>query len=491
MRRTLIALVIIAVVATGGWFAYQRFLIAPRQAAEQLPQVETVRVERATIASTVNASGNVEPDTETSLAFRAPGQIQAVYVVPGQSVRQGDLLAELDTSDLVLAIAQANVTVEINQAQLAKLVEPPSLGDLVAAQASIDVAQAGVAGAEAALASAQAAYRDLLAGPSEAQRLVNQAEVLQAEATVKTAQQAFDQVRALPNAGALPQSTELERATIALEVARAQAALTDEPPADAEVAAALNQIAQAEVSLRQAQSNLITAQDSLQTLLDGPSEQDIRIAQAQVRQAQLNVLQAEQNLANARLVAPADGIVSQVNARVGEQSATGAPAIILTNLDRLQLVVLVDEIDVRQIALGQAVTVRVDALPNADLIGVVSEIAPTASDVGGVIAYEVTIVPDAGDAPLRAGMSATAIITTAQVDDVLLVPNRYIQLDRESGRAYVYRMVDGAPVLQEVELGLRNERASQVLAGVNEGDEVALVTRSAEEQLRGVFFGGD
>ena len=488
MRRTLTILVIIAVVAVGGWFGYQRFVVAPQVAAEQVPQYETILVERATIASTVNASGNIEPDTETSLAFRAPGQVQAVYVVAGQSVQQGDLLAELDTSDLVLAIAQANVTLEINQAQLAKLVEPPTLADLVSAQAAIDVAQAGVAGAEAALASAQAAYRDLLAGPTEAQRLVNQAQVLQAEANVKTAQQAFDQVKAMANAGALPQSTELERATIALEVARAEAAVTDEPPTEGERAAALNQIAQSEVSLRQAQSNLITAQDNLQTILDGPAEQDIRVAQAQVRQAQLSVLQAEQNLSNARLVAPAGGIVSSVNARAGEQAATGGPAVVLTNLDQLQLVVLVDEIDVRQIALGQVVAVSVDALPNTDLMGVVSEIAPTASDVSGVIAYEVTITPDTGDAPLRAGMSATAIITTAQVDDVLLVPNRFIQLDRDTDRAYVYRMVDGAPVLQEVELGLRNDRASQVLAGLTDGDEVALVTRSAEEQLRGVFF---
>ena len=264
--------------------------------------------------------------------------------------------------------------------------------------------------------------------------------------------------------------------------------MTDEPPTEAEQAAALNQIAQAQVSLRQAQSNLITAQDNLQTLLDGPDAQDIRIAQAQVRQAQLNVLQAEQNHANARLVAPADGIVSSVSVHAGEQAVTGAPAVILTNLDRLKLVVLVDEIDVREIALGQSVTVRVDALPNTDITGVVSEIAPTASDVGGVIAYAVTIVPNGDDAPLRAGMSATAIITTAQVDDVLMVPNRYIQLDRDSGRAYVYRMVDGVPVLQEVDLGLRNERASQVLAGLTDGDEVAFITRSAEEQLRGAFF---
>ena len=229
------------------------------------------------------------------------------------------------------------------------MLEPPSANDLAAARAAVEVAQVGVAGAEAALASAQAAYRDLLAGPTAAEREVNLAQVFQAEAEVKRAQQAYNDIRTLPNAGALPQSAQLEQATLALEVARTQSALTDQPPSEAEISASLNQIAQAEVSLRQAQSNLITAQNSLQTLIQGPDDQDVRIAQAQLRQAQLNVLQAENNLANTHLIAPFDGVVSQVNVRAGEQTGAGTPAVLLTDLTRLEMNVLVDEIDVRQV----------------------------------------------------------------------------------------------------------------------------------------------
>jgi hypothetical protein len=52
-------------------------------------------------------------------------------------------------------------------------------------------------------------------------------------------------------------------------------------------------------------------------------------------------------------------------------------------------------------------------------------------------------------------------------------------------------MVNGEPVLQEVQLGLRNERESQILAGLTDGDEVALVTQTSEERLRGALFGGN
>jgi multidrug resistance efflux pump len=353
------------------------------------------------------------------------------------------------------------------------------------------VAQVSVAGAEAALNSAQASYQDLLAGPSEAQQMVNQAQVFQAEANLRTAQQAYNQVKNSPNIGELPQSTQLEQATIAYEVAKAQAALTEQGADQAQVAAAFNQIAQAQVQVRQAQSNVVTAQNNLQSLLAGASAEDLAIARAQVRQAQLNQLQAENGLANAQLLAPQDGVISQVNSRQGELAGGSTlPAMRLADVRSFHMTVLVDEIDVRQVQVGQTVRISVDALPDTEITGRVTEIAPTASDVNGVITYEVTIVPDATKAPLRAGMSATAVITTAQVDNVVLLANRYIQLDRESREAFVYKVVNTQPVLQAVELGLRNERESQIIAGLTDGDTVALLSASSAERLRGAIFGG-
>ena len=481
-------MLVLVVLGGGGWYAYQRYQTT-QAAAEAGPSYETITITRGSIASTVNATGNIEPQAELSLAFRTTGRVAQVLVMAGQSVAAGQLLATLDTTDLTLALAQAKVSLEISQAQLAKLIAPPSTNDIAAAQAGVVVAQSGVAGAEAALESAQASYRQLLVGTSEAQRTVNLAQVRQAEANLKRAQQAYNQVKNQPNIGELPQSSELEQVTVAYEVAKAQAALTEEGANQAEIAAARNQIVQAEVQLRQAQSNVVTAQNNLQTLLNGADVEDVRVAQAQVRQAQLSQLQAENSLSSTQLTASTNGVISQVNVRQGE--LTGAlAAIVLTNLDSFHMTVLVDEIDVRQVAVGQTVRLSVDALPDRDLTGRVTEIAPVANNVSGVIAYEVTVTPDPSDAPLRAGMSATAIITTAQVENVILLPNRFIQLDRETDQAFVYKMVNNQPVLQEVELGLRNEQESQILAGLNDGDSVALVSRSAGEQLRQIF-GGD
>ena len=461
------------------------------------PQFETVSVTRDTIASTVSATGSIEPDEQISLAFGTSGRIAKVYVSVGDSVAAGQLLAEIDTTDLTLALAQSRVTLEINEAQLAKLEAPPKTSDIAAAQAAVQVAQAGVAAAEASLNSAQAGYSQLLASSSSAQQTVDEANVRTAEANLKTAQQAYNQVRHFANIGALPQSAELERATIAYEAAKAQTALSNEGPDQSQIASALSQIAQADSGLRQSQSSLITAQNTLQTLLDGADVNDLTIARAQVRQAQLNVIQSENNLDNAQLIAPFDGIVTQIEIRENELSS-GSTALTLTNPNRFHMDVLVDETDVRQIQIGQPVRITVDALPNTEVTGMVTQIASTADNVSGVIAYQVTIVPEFTDEALRSGMSATAIVTTAQVDDVLLLPNRFIQLDRDTGRAYVNKLrqtvVDGVttsePILQEIELGLRNDRVSQIVAGLTDGDEIALIRLSSEERLRGAIFGG-
>lgn len=491
MKRILIAVVLLAVFGAAGWFGFQRFQ-ARRTALADVPSYETVAVERGSISSTVSATGSIEPEAEVALSFRASGRVEQVLVSVGQPVEAGQLLAQLDVNDASLALEQADVSLQISRAQLEKLEKPPSDSDIIAAQANITVGQASVASAEAALASAQASYRQLLAGASAAELAVQEAQVRQAAVNVRQAQSAYDEVKSRPNAGALPQAVQLEQNTITYEVAQAQLALTQQAADEAQVAAALAQIAQAELGVRQARSNLLVAQDALNSLLEGQSAEDLEIARAQVRQAELSKLQAELSLNNSMLYAPINSVVSQVNLRQGElYGGSALPAIVLTDLVSFHMTVLVDEIDVRQVQLGQTVRLSLDALPDADISGQVTKVSPTAREVGGVVAYEVEIVPETTDAQLRAGMSATAIITTAQVDNILLVPNRYIQLDRESGRAFVQKIINDVPTLQEVEMGLRNDRFTQVLAGLTQTDQIALIRASSEEQLRSAIFGGN
>ena len=495
MRRFLIIVGVLLILGAGSWVGYQRNALVRQWVDQQLvtqranlagllvqpvvaqqPTYIMTQARRANLATTVSAVGNLEAAAQVTLAFRSTGgRVAQVLVAEGQAVKKGDLLATLETTDLTLALAQAKAALQIGQAQLEKLQTPATADDLAAARAAVKVAEASINGSTATLNSAQANYRQLLADLTPAEKTVNEARVRQAQANLTLAQHAYNEVKDQANIGMLPQSAQLEQATVAYELARAQADLAEQDPNQAQVAAAQNQIALAQVSVQQAQSNLINAQNALQKLIDGAKETDLAITQAQVLQAQLAQLQAENNLTNAQLVAPQDGIISQVNLRVGELTSSAQPAIILTDLHTLEMKLWVDELDMRQIELGQPAQMTIEALPGVSLTGKVTEISPTARKVSGVIAYEVTILPERNDAPLRAGMSAAAVITTGQVVDSVIVPNRFIQLDRQTNQAFVYKLVNHAPTVQEIQLGLRNERESEILTGLTSEDAVVLL----------------
>ncbi len=364
----------------------------------------------------------------------------------------GQVVAQLDTADLDLAVSQAQISLRTAQAQLQQLQDGPSVSDLAASQT--------------VLASAQANYQQLLWGTDADQLAAAAGQVEQAQVQVQHAQEAYDKVKDMPNVGMFPQSIQLQQATINNETAQAQYRVSARGANQAQLAGAQAQIAQAQAII-----------DKLQR---GPSASQLEIAQAGVDQAQLAVEQAQRRLENARIEAPSDGVVTAVNIVAGSLAQPGTPAIQISDISRFHIDVLVDEADIASIAVSQPVTLELDALTNQKLAGHVSMISPAATPgTGGVVSYEVTVTIDPTDAPLRAGMSATAIITSSSHENVLLVPNRSVQIARDSGKSYVERLTNGVPQRIEVRLGLRDDTQSEVREGLVDGERGSSATSAA------------
>lgn len=455
MKRLLIILsVVVVLVVAGGWI-YRNYWV---QAKEVQPEREEYPVTVGTLKALVNATGTILPERQTTLSFKSPGRVAQVLVVEGQAVRAGDVLARLDTTDLEYAVAQAELALATAQAQLLRIQREPAAYELAAAQATLD--------------SARAAYEKLLAGPTAEELRVARASLDQAEATLKQAQQAYAQVADRPDVGMLPQALQLEQATNAYEVAKANFELATRKPSAAEIASARSAVAQAEAALARLQA--------------GPTDEDLLLAQLQVEQAQISLDQARRQLEGASLLAPHDGVITLVGIKEGELTG-GQPAFVLTDLSRYHLEVSVDEIDIGRIAEGQPVTVTLDALPGESLVGWVDQIAHTAQVDTGVVTYKVTIQLAPNDLPLRVGMTANVEIVTEQHEGVLLVPNRFIRVDRTTGQTFVDRLSNGQVQPVEIQIGLRDEAFSEVLAGLVQGDVVVLIKQSSREQLRQAF----
>lgn len=484
MRRAVVILLVLALVVAGSIFTY-RITAQEKQPPEA--DYDVVRVEKGQLISTVSATGAIEPENEVVLVFKVPGRVAEVAVQRGQRVKAGDLIARLDAADLELSRAQAQNSLAIAQAQLAKLVAGATADELAAAEANLASAQASLASAKAALQSAQANYNDLAAGPTEDQKQAAKANLERARILRDQAQAAYDMVASAPNVGMLPQSVQLQQATVDYEAALANYRVTTAPAKPGQLAAAKAQIDQSRAAVAQAEAALATAQSNLQRLQQGAKPEDRAIAEAQVTQAQLALQQAQLALDNASLYAPIDGVVTQLNIKPGEIATQASPAAVITDLSRFHISIAVDEIDIAKLEEGQPVRITLDSAPDANITGYVDYIAPTPITPANVVSYEVIVVVDESDRPLRSGLSATASIIVQELNDVLIVPNRAVQIDRSSGKAFVDKLVNGVPTSTEIQLGARNEQQSQVLAGLEAGDEVAIGYSGDLEGFGGLF----
>lgn len=459
-RNIIFVVIGLSVLGLGGYFYWQQ---TQANAAAQTATLRQAVVERGTIVSTVSASGYLATQSEVDLFFQtvAPLPVTQVKVVMGQAVKQGEVLAQLDTADLELAVLQAEQALTAAQLNLEALQAPPRPEDVAVAKANVRVASNQV-------------YAASLGSSNEA--------IEAARLQLVLAQTALDQTHRTMNY-LMEQNKWNEKVALEsqekqqIENARIAALRYDQAqdlPGYGKAAAAL-------AAMEQAQAHL-------DKLLSGPSAEDVEIAKHQISQAEAALEIAQENLANAQIVAPFAGVVAAVNARVGELASAALPAIRLVDASHFYLEVLVDEVDVARLAPGQLVTITLDALPNVIVAGRVEKIAPTSTLNAGVVSYGVRLKLNETDAPLRGGMTAIAEIVVANAEDVVLVPNWAIRRDRDTGEVFVSILRAGQITDVVVELGLRNDTFSEVVSGLAAGETVAVDT--TREQFRLVGGGG-
>lgn len=460
MRRAIVAILVVLVVSGLSWVTYQQ--LGARAEEVNQPKFETLTVQRGSLVASISATGVLEPEKSQAVAFETGGKVVEVYVKEGDLVEKGDLLARLDDGDLQLQLRQAEANLRAAEAQLAQLKAKP--------------AEVDIAAARAALAAAQAAYEDLVAGPDPDQVASAEAAVKRAKVQLDQAQAAYDMIKWRSDAGRLPQAIQLQLATIDYEQAQAQLRLAQKPPKDAQVAQALSTIAQ--------------AQANLDRLLRGPDPNQVAAQEANVERARVAVEQARRALEKTVLRAPISGVVTAVNVNVGQFAAAGQPAFTIVQVRPLHTTVQVDELDVARVQVGHIARVTVDALPEREFMGVVTYIAPTPTVQSGVVTYEAKVELQDDDPALRPGMSVSVEIITAQVKDVIVIPNRVMRINRETGEFFVDKLIDGIPQRVKVEVGLRNDQFSEIVSGLEEGDVIVIQEITSGERLRRGLFGG-
>ena len=189
---------------------------------------------------------------------------------------------------------------------------------------------------------------------------------------------------------------------------------------ESNLSSAINGIQSAKQTWGQAGANL-TADQTTNSPLD-------------LQSAELTLEQAQTTYDEYTITAPFDGVIGNVTLQPGD-TAGGSTAIGTIVTKQYQSTIVLNEVDVAKVAVGQPVTITFNALPNSIATGTVTDVDAVGTVSQGVVSYNVIVSFNSDDPQIKAGMSINADIVTAEVDNVVVVPNAAIKTI--GGRSYV------------------------------------------------------
>ena len=462
-RRLLVAYACVAVLIGTGAFVWAR------QGGAAV-QYRTAAATLGTVTQSVSVSGNLASASESDLDFGASGKVTAVSVTPGQQVTAGETLATLDSTSQQASLAQAQATLSSAQAKL-------TLDEQGATAANLESARAQVSSAQISLQNAQTSYTDTVA--------VNTAAVNQAQQQLQSDQTA-EQNDCNSNASSSQCSSDQQKVS------------SDNANLQSTEARAQQSNDQALAQVRSAQVQLVNAQAALSVLEQGTTPQQIQQDQAQVQIDQISVTSAQTALSGATITAPVGGTVEEVNVTVGQQVSNGSSSnassssstthsIVLITPGLFQVTGSVSDAQVNEIALGQSAQV-VPAGSQEAVTGKVTSVAAVATVTSGVATFPVTVTLNGVNNSLRAGMSASVSIVVNQVVQVLTVPTSAVHTT--SAGSTVEVLVGGQPQTVPVTVGASDANRTQILSGVNLGDQVVIATITGTVPTSGTGSGG-
>jgi HlyD family secretion protein len=351
------------------------------------PEVTTVNVNvRPELRSTVTASGEVRPIRYIKLTSEVPGRILEIYVNPGDQVTKGQALVRVDPTQLQASqeAQWAATQASLNDVQNARTA-------VSAAQQALVVSEAGVSQAKQ---NASTTLIDLRAADRELKRATNLVEQnVMSRSEYDAARDRYDQAKA-----------RVEAANIAVREAQERANSQ-------------------RVAVREAQTGVRSSEmraNQQQAILRGSSSQREKATQ----------------------FSPLTGVVADIPTRVGEfavSQLSSTPLMTIADMSQINVEVNVDETEIANVEVGQEAKVKVDALGEKEIKGVVTQKNPLAiakSDTQGGLSNRVNVqeakefkvtlelrdLPDEERAKLRPGMSATATVTTKTKQNVVAVP---------------------------------------------------------------------
>ncbi|HUK46059.1 MAG TPA: efflux RND transporter periplasmic adaptor subunit [Terriglobales bacterium] len=206
-------------------------------------------------------------------------------------------------------------------------------------------------------------------------------------------------------------------------------------------------------------------------------------AEAEVAQDQANLKQLEEQLSYTDITSPIDGLVLSRDVEVGDAVSSilvlgSSATLVMTIGDTSQVYVKgkVDESDIGHVYLGQPARIKVESFKDKTFKGVVTKISPMGVEKDNVTTFEVRVSIDNPGGELKAEMTANAEIILDEHKNVLQIPEGAIIYDKDRKASVEVPDPHGKDGQRKVaiNIGISNGAKTEVLRGLNQGDEVIL-----------------
>ena len=322
--------------------------------------------------------------------------------------------------------------------------------------------------AKAALATAQERVKNL-ANDQAGELHAAEAQVEQAQAAQVGAQRKWESLDEDQTPETRSAEARVQEAAADLVSAQRRWSTLDQDQA-AELAAARSRVDQARAALQNAQANSV--QDRVRA-------SEVTNQQGQVTRAQAAVDQTRTSLGYTTITAPRDGVIIKKDVEEGtivtsgrSSVAEGMAIVELGDLNTMFVDVQVDETDLADIRAGQKVEIEVESIRGKTVEGSVTRVDPQATTTTNITTVKVEIEVLDHDKRLIPGLTATCRFVAAEKKDVLTLPTAALQ--QKDGKWYAVVPGGSSPRSVLVEVGLEGDDQVEIVAGLNEGDEVVV-----------------
>lgn len=488
---------------------------------------ETVKVERGDLLQTVDVVGRVQSENKLSLYFEASGVIDQIYVVEGEEVKKGDVLAKLNLDNLDSYVKQAEANLNQKLAGVSEEQANISLKQINSAEITYKKAELNLENvknvANENLNNKYLSMTDLLSDSYiklfNALKFVQELKEnyfsdLSLEAINAKNEIEYNMVEPISKA-----KTSLDKAKSTKEINDIDLAIVDidsSLKSTGDVLLFLKNLSENvrykniisvvdKTSLDQNKSIISTSQISLTSarneisLLKLQNENSIKSAELSLEEASVNLelqkanynlliaqprevdlaylesvlSQAIANKERAIIKSKIDGVVTKLNKKEGELISSAEPLIEVLSPE-YQIEVNIPETDVTKISLGDKAEIELDAIENKMFLSEVISINPASTNIQDVVYYKVVLSVSEKDERIKPGMTADILIYTDERKDVLYLPSRSIL--SEGDKKYVRVLNDKLEVVEkEVEVGLSaDDSKKEIISGVVQGEEIIL-----------------